>query len=128
MSKIKVYVHSDGKLHFVNSWGADTALNFSSGPKAASGQLITNTLEIMQSVSCGFKPTKVLLHNTNRYSTYIYDTRLPDNPMFCYLNGLIRPISSGDYPELSFTTSSTGFSFMVEFTYVGDRWIWFAVE
>lgn len=128
MSKIKVYVHSDGKLHFVNSGGADTALNFSSGPKAASGQLTTNTLDIMQSVSCGFKPTKVLLHNTNRYSTYIYDTRLSGNPMFCYINGLIRPISSSDYSELSFKTSSTGFSFMVKYTYAGDMWIWFAVE
>ena len=31
MSKVKTYVGSDGKLHFVNSAGADTALNFSSG-------------------------------------------------------------------------------------------------
>ena len=29
--KIKTYVGTDGKLHFVNSAGADTALNFSSG-------------------------------------------------------------------------------------------------
>lgn len=31
LSKVKVYVGNDGKLHFVNSGGADTALNFSSG-------------------------------------------------------------------------------------------------
>ena len=30
-SKIKTYVGTDGKIHFVNSAGADTALNFSSG-------------------------------------------------------------------------------------------------
>ena len=30
VSKVKTYVGSDGKLHFVNSAGADTALNFSS--------------------------------------------------------------------------------------------------
>ena len=30
-SKIKTYVGSDGKLHFVNKAGADTVLNFSSG-------------------------------------------------------------------------------------------------
>ena len=29
-SKIKTYVGSDGKIHFVDSVGADTALNFSS--------------------------------------------------------------------------------------------------
>jgi hypothetical protein len=28
MNKIKVYVGSDGKLHFTNASGADTALNF----------------------------------------------------------------------------------------------------
>ena len=30
-SKIKTYVGTDGKLHFVDSAGADTALNFSKG-------------------------------------------------------------------------------------------------
>ena len=30
-AKIKTYVGSDGKLHFIDSAGADTALNFSSG-------------------------------------------------------------------------------------------------
>ena len=30
-AKIKTYVGSDGKLHFVDSAGADTALNFSKG-------------------------------------------------------------------------------------------------
>ena len=30
-AKIKTYVGSDGKIHFVDSAGADTALNFSSG-------------------------------------------------------------------------------------------------
>ncbi len=31
MTKVKTYVGTDGKLHFVNSAGADTALNFSKG-------------------------------------------------------------------------------------------------
>ena len=31
LNKINIYVGGDGKLHFVNSGGADTALNFSSG-------------------------------------------------------------------------------------------------
>ncbi len=31
---MKTYVGTDGKLHFVNSAGADTALNFSSGSSA----------------------------------------------------------------------------------------------
>ena len=30
-SKIKTYVGSDGKIHFINKAGADTALNFSKG-------------------------------------------------------------------------------------------------
>ena len=33
MSKVKTYVGSDGKLHFVNSAGADSVLNFSSATK-----------------------------------------------------------------------------------------------
>ena len=33
MTKVKTYVGTDGKLHFVNSAGADTALNFNSGGK-----------------------------------------------------------------------------------------------
>lgn len=32
LNKINVYVGGDGKLHFVNSGGADSALNFSSYP------------------------------------------------------------------------------------------------
>ena len=32
-AKIKTYVGSDGKIHFVNSVGADTVLNFSSASK-----------------------------------------------------------------------------------------------
>ena len=32
MSKINTYVGSDGKIHFTNSAGADSALPFSSGP------------------------------------------------------------------------------------------------
>ena len=31
VTNVKTYVGADGKLHFVNSAGADTALNFSSG-------------------------------------------------------------------------------------------------
>lgn len=31
LSKVRIYVGSDGKLHFVNSAGADTVLPFSSG-------------------------------------------------------------------------------------------------
>lgn len=31
LAKVKTYVGTDGKLHFINSAGADTALNFSKG-------------------------------------------------------------------------------------------------
>lgn len=41
VNKVKIYVGSDGKLHFTNASGADTALNFSKG------------LIKYESISCG---------------------------------------------------------------------------
>lgn len=49
MAKIRVYAHTDGTLHFVNSAGADTVLNFSAFPKnfiilnSASGSFNNNS-------------------------------------------------------------------------------------
>ena len=44
VSKVKTYVGTDGKLHFVNSVGADTALNFRSieSVQIPSGLVITS--------------------------------------------------------------------------------------
>ena len=43
MTKVKTYVGTDGKLHFVNSAGADTALNFSSKARCTLTLSITSS-------------------------------------------------------------------------------------
>ena len=52
---------TDGKIHFVNSAGADTALNFNKGSSIIRGEFTTTTT--LQTVTLGFKP-KFLLVST----------------------------------------------------------------
>lgn len=57
VNKVKIYVGSDGKLHFTNASGADTALNFSSGAKFSYTDLYTTA------------NTKRLCVDTRKFST-----------------------------------------------------------
>ena len=60
LSKVKTYVGNDGKIHFVNSAGADTALNFSSGLKNI--KCVVNYLDKDTTViNIGFRPKKLIM-------------------------------------------------------------------
>ena len=115
----------DNQTFYNNGHSVGYAEGQASMPKTASGQLVVQALNIMQPVTCGFKPNHVVITNLNRYSTYIYDNRL-SYVLFGYTNGNLKPISY--YSELSFNVTSTGFQFMVDFSYVGDTWVWFACQ
>ena len=115
----------DNQTFYNNGHSVGYAEGQASMPKTASGQLVVQALKIMQPVTCGFKPNHVVITNLNRYSTYIYDNRL-SYVLFGYTNGNLKPISY--YSELSFNVTSTGFQFMVDFSYVGDTWVWFACQ
>ena len=90
-AKIKTYVGSDGKLHFVDSAGADTALNFSSNNildfsnygyvktlSNGGNYTVTETGIYMLSYSCGNgsqgnPPTytsKLVYEDTKAYGNY----------------------------------------------------------
>ena len=115
----------DNQTFYNNGHSVGYAEGQASMPKTASGQLVVQALNIMQPVTCGFKPNHVVITNLNRYSTYIYDNRL-SYVLFGYTNGNLKPISY--YSELSFNVTSTGFQFMVDFSYAGDTWVWFACQ
>lgn len=117
----------DNQTFYNNGHSVGYAEGQASMPKTASGQLVVQALDIMQPVTCGFKPNHVVITNLNRYSTYIYDNRL-SYVLFGYANGNLNPISEDYYSELSFNVTSTGFQFMVKFSYVGDTWMWFACQ
>lgn len=122
MSKIKVYVGSDGKLHFVNSGGADTVLPFS---RMASGQEAVGTPGRTITINCGFRPNRVFTYNTTRYTTYLYDVRM-SVVMHGYANGNWRPMSS--YDDVYFAINDSGFSFKASYAYASDTILWFAAE
>lgn len=117
----------DNQTFYNNGHSVGYAEGQASMPKTASGQLVVQALDIMRPVICGFKPNHVVITNLNRYSTYIYDNRL-SYVLFGYANGNLNPISEDHYSELSFNVTSTGFQFMVKFSYVGDTWMWFACQ
>ena len=57
LTKIDVNIGSDGKLHFVDATGADTALNFSS---AKSGSFASSN-GVWQTVEIGHKPKYIMV-------------------------------------------------------------------
>ena len=122
LGKVRVYVGSDGKLHFVNSGGADSVLPFS---RMASGQEAVGTPGRTITINCGFRPNRVFTYNTTRYTTYLYDVRMPV-VMHGYINGNWRPMS--DYEDTYFAVSDTGFSFAASYAYASDTILWFAAE
>ena len=124
ISKIKVYVGSDGKLHFINSGGADTVLNFNSSRTASGQEYVGNAGRII-TINCGFRPNRAFTYNTTRYSTYLYDSRIP-HIMFGYVNGNWHPMS--DYRDTYFVVNNNGFSFSASYSYDSDTILWFAAE
>ncbi len=66
MTKVKTYVGTDGKLHFVNSAGADSVLNFSSGKY--------NNI-VSRAVSFGITRTS---DNTNTYFSQVFNVSITD--------------------------------------------------
>ena len=123
LAKVKVYVGSDGKLHFVNSGGADSVLPFS---RTASGSEYVGDAGRIITINCGFRPNRVFTYNlTSRYTTYLYDVRIPVI-MHGYSNGNWRPMS--DYADTYFAVSDSGFSFKTSYCYDTDTIIWFAAE
>ena len=64
-SKIKTYVGSDGKLHFINKAGADTVLNFNKGIEKIANFSNTNTLAT--NLSKGFYLVHLTKANTMLY-------------------------------------------------------------
>lgn len=83
LSKVNTYVGSDGKLHFVNSAGADTVLNFSSfetGSVTFSGTHTTKNIPIKRypkfvAVICNAttSPTPSIWYNGTFYSKGLLD-------------------------------------------------------
>ena len=74
LSKVNVYVGTDGKLHFVNASGADSVLNFSSITR-----LYSNTIQIVPSVKTyeiGFRPKFFMMGLTGNNSVFWYDETL----------------------------------------------------
>ena len=123
LAKVKVYVGGDGKLHFVNSGGADSVLPFS---RTASGSEYVGDAGRIITINCGFRPNRVFTYNlTSRYTTYLYDVRIPVI-MHGYSNGNWRPMS--DYADTYFAVSDSGFSFKTSYCYDTDTIIWFAAE
>ena len=67
---MKTYVGTDGKLHFVNSAGADTALNFSNKGNYASGTVTFSTSPT--TITLGFKPKYICVYLSKTANTYNY--------------------------------------------------------
>lgn len=116
MTGINVYVGSDGKIHFKNSAGADTALNFN--PPGATGTFLNTN---KATVNCGFRPKAVACINldTGRRSMSVYYN---GTQYYSYSN-------AGSTAENRITITNTGFT--ADFTdssgWTGRTIAWFAI-
>ena len=126
-SKIRTYVGSDGKLHFVNKAGADTVLNFNSGNPAGDDFTLPDmTLGAYYNSSTGTRWAQtsicIPVHNINNvsfdvsksyYSTYYMEDD-SGNEIFRYStrNGSTQSyqydVSGYSYIKLGNTTNGSG--------------------
>ena len=102
VSNVNVYVGSDGKIHFKNSAGADTALNFNKGDTVIHKSIsIGNTWNNITDI--GFRPKFILVTtlgiSSNLNITLIYDEES--------LSGKYRYLAKGSN-STSFTTKTLG--------------------
>ena len=107
-----------------NAWSSGHTAGYNEGynatVKTVSGELLPEAGAI-NTVNCGFRPNRVFVYNMTRYSTYLYDIRIP-HVMFGYVNGNWHPMS--DYQDVLFEVLDNGFRFKSGYAYTGDKWIW----
>mgnify|MGYP003370213116 CR=1 FL=1 len=111
-----------------NAWSSGHTAGYNEGynatVKTVSGELLPEAGAI-NTVNCGFRPNRVFVYNMTRYSTYLYDIRIP-HVMFGYVNGNWHPMS--DYQDVLFEVLDNGFRFKSGYAYTGDKWIWMASQ